>query len=332
MDDIFVLFNKGGKKFRDALFERISSEVDVENLGPVTWALKTNILRDRNAGILKISQETYVNELLQKYEVSGESNMPTHDKLFLPDGDASLDVALKKKFQAQIGALWWLASISRPDIFYAVHRCSKLQQLPNAVLAKCLKKIFEYLAATRGVGIVYERKTNTQLLSGYVDAAFGTEDEAQSRVGYFFLFRGNLVSWTSENPARVLTSSTEAECRGLVQFSKENLWHRQFHDELKIYTPTGPTVVYEDNQSAISMANNPGVPHKRSKHFGIEFAFFKQSVELGEIIPEYVSTDDQAADMLTKTLPAAKFTRFRDMVMGMTSKQVHFNTQLLTTV
>ena len=91
-----------------------------------------------------------------------------------------------------------------------MHRCSKLQQLPNAVLAKCLKKIFEYLAATRGVGIIYERKTNTQLLSGYVDAAFGTEDEAQSRVGYFFLFRGNLVSWTSENPARVLTSSTEA--------------------------------------------------------------------------------------------------------------------------
>jgi hypothetical protein len=90
--------------------------------------------------------------------------------------------------------------------------------------------------------------------------------------------------------------------------------------------------VYEDNQSAISMANNPGVPHKRSKHFGIEFAFFKQSVELGEIIPEYVSTDDQAADMLTKTLPAAKFTRFRDMVMGMTSKQVHFNTQSLTIV
>jgi len=53
---------------------------------------------------------------------------------------------------------------------------------------------------------------------------------------------------------------------------------------------------------------------------------------MGEIKPEYVSTDDQAADMLTKTLPAAKFIRFRDMVMGITSKQVHFNTQLLTKV
>lgn len=242
------------------------------------------------------------------------------------------DESLKKKFQAQIGALWWLASISRPDIYYAVHRCSKLQQTPNRVLEKCLNKILEYLASTRQVGIVYERKNNTQLLSGYVDAAFGTEDEAQSRVGFYFLFRGNLVSWTSENPTRVMTSSTEAECRGLVQFSKENLWHRQFHTEVGIYKLEGPTVVYEDNQSAISMANNPGVPHKRSKHYGIEFAFFKQSVELGEIVPQYVPTEEQAADMLTKTLSVVKFTEFRDKVMGLKAKQVHFNTQKFTKV
>jgi histone deacetylase 1/2 len=118
----------------------------------------------------------------------------------------------------------------------------------------------------------------------------------------------------------------------LVQFSKENLWHRQFHTEVGIYKIEGPTVVYEDNQSAISMANNPGVPHKRSKHYGIEFAFFKQSVELGEIVPQYVPTEEQAADMLTKTLTVGKFTEFRDKVMGLNPKQVHFNTQKFTKV
>jgi len=335
VDDIFTLYNKEGKKYRDTLFLTISSEVEVENLGPVTWALKTNILRDRTAGVLKISQEAYVNELLQKYEVTGESTNPTNDKLFLPEAgcDTTVNPSLKTKFQGQIGALWWLATISRPDIFYAVHRCSKMQQQPNGVLESCLKKILEYLASTRSVGIIYERREEkTPLLSGYVDAAFGTEDEAQSRVGYFFLFRGNLVSWTSENPTRVMTSSTEAECRGLVQFSKENLWHRQLHNELGIYKLTGPTIVYEDNQSAISMANNPGTPHKRAKHFGIEFAFFKQSVDLKEVKPEYVSTEEQAADMLTKTLTVAKFTKLRDMVMGMKTKQVHFSTQQLTKI
>ena len=38
----------------------------------------------------------------------------------------TLDSELKDyPFQSDIGSLWWLANISRPDIFYAVHRCSK---------------------------------------------------------------------------------------------------------------------------------------------------------------------------------------------------------------
>ena len=53
VDDIFVLYNLLGKKFRDSLFKRISGEVEVENLGPVSWALKTSILRDRTAGVIK---------------------------------------------------------------------------------------------------------------------------------------------------------------------------------------------------------------------------------------------------------------------------------------
>ena len=117
------------------------------------------------------------------------------------------DESLKKIFQSQIGGLWWLAGISRPDIFYAVHRCSKLQNRPNKKLGAHLQKIFSYLYGTISLGIVFKRSTSeTPLLSGYVDAAFATEATA-SRIGYFYLFKGNLVSWTSENTSRIMTSS-----------------------------------------------------------------------------------------------------------------------------
>ena len=107
-------------------------------------------------------------------------------------------------------------------------------------------------------------------------------------MGYFFLFRGNLVSWASENPARAMTSSTEAECRGLVHFAKENAWHRQIHTEINLFSVGHPTIVYEDNTAAITMANDQGTPHKKSKHFGIEWAYFKEAVQHGEIEPIYV--------------------------------------------
>jgi hypothetical protein len=332
VDDIFVLFNKAGKQFRDSLFESILAEIPIENLGPVSWALKTAILRDRKNGILKISQEQYCKDYLSKAgprkypSLKSPATNPNFPEASAPDDNLDrLDETLKKEFQSDIGAFWWLAQISRPDIYYAVHRCSKLVNKPNKRLGQRIQKIKDYLSLTPSVGIVFQKQENSPTLSGYVDAAFASEDGAQSRVGYFFLFKGNLVSWASENPSRVMTSSTEVECRGLVTVGKENLWHLQLQKELGLYKVQEPTTIYEDNTASIHLASDLSTPHKRSKHFGIEWSFFKESVEKGEIRPVYVSTDQQPADMLTKALISHKFIDFREMVMGNQDLQDHFD-------
>ena len=331
VDDIFVLFNKGGKQFRDSLFESILDKIPIENLGSVSWALKTSILRDRENGVIKISQEQYCREYLSKAGPrkfpalkSPATNPNFPDAQTADDALDRLDESLKKEFQSDIGAFWWLAQISRPDIFYAVHRCSKLVNKPNKRLGQRIQKIKDYLALTPSLGIVFKKQNNSPTLSGYVDAAFASEDESQSRVGYFYFFKGNLVSWASENPSRVMTSSTEVECRGLVTIGKENLWHLQLQKELGMFKVDEPTTIYEDNTASITMASDLSTPHKRSKHFGIEWSFFKESVENREIIPVYVSTDEQPADMLTKALTTNKFVIFREMVMGCPNLQDHF--------
>ena len=210
VDDIFVIFDKIGKTFRDSLFENILKQIPIENLGSVSWALKTSILRDRKQGVLKISQEQYCRDFLSR---TGASKFPPlkspatnpnfPENIAADDSLDRCDETLKKEFQSDIGAFWWLAQISRPDIFYAVHRCSKLVNKPNKRLGQRIQKIKDYLSLTPSIGIVYQRHENSPTLSGYVDAAFASEDESQSRVGYFYLFRGNLVSWASENPTRV---------------------------------------------------------------------------------------------------------------------------------
>jgi hypothetical protein len=196
---------------------------------------------------------------------------------------------------------------------------------PNKRLGQRIKKIKDYLSLTPSLGIVFQRHSNSPTLSGYVDASFASEENSASRVGYFYLFRGNLVSWASENPSRVMTSSTEVECRGLVTIGKENSWHRQFQTEINLFPVDKPTTVYEDNTASISLSSDLGTPHKKSKHFGIEWSYFKESVQLGEIFPVYVSTEDQPADMMTKSLVSAKFNIFRDMVMGDSSHFVSSN-------
>jgi hypothetical protein len=340
VDDIFVLFNEEGEKIRDQLFSTFLKYVDIGNLGTISWALKTHIQRDREKGILKISQELFTKEFLGGCEgfdgVSNFASVPTvtsgNDLAMTPSEEWG---GVVKNFQSDIGSFWWLAQISRPDIYYAVHRASKWATKPSKKLANWILQIKKYLAATSHLGIVFQRAGGTKpILSGFVDAAHGAEG-GESRTGYFFLFLGNLVSWTSENPKRVMTSSTEVECRGLCQFSKENVWQRQFHEELGLFPVDKPTIAWEDNSASIHLSTNPGVLHKRSKHFGLEWALFKQCVEFKEILPVFVKTEDQPADMLTKPLGAKKFLRFREMVMGEEKLQKHFdvgNVSLMSTV
>jgi hypothetical protein len=76
VDDIFALFNKLGKKIRDRLFENFDKHVEIDNLGPVSWALKTCIQRDREKGILKISQEQFTDAFLQAQGVKASETSP----------------------------------------------------------------------------------------------------------------------------------------------------------------------------------------------------------------------------------------------------------------
>ena len=88
--------------------------------------------------------------------------VPTHENLFLPAnfsvGEDVVDENLKKLYQSQIGALWWLTTISRPDIYYGVHRCSKMINKPTKILGKCILKILLYLSCTKNIGIIYQQK------------------------------------------------------------------------------------------------------------------------------------------------------------------------------
>ena len=63
-----------------------------------------------------------------------------------------------------------------------------------------------------------------------------------------------------------------------------------------------PTELKVDNQAAIAMSKNPEF-HKRTKYIGIRFHRIRQEQEVGKVNVTYVSSDKQAADLLTKSLP-----------------------------
>jgi 2-polyprenyl-6-methoxyphenol hydroxylase-like FAD-dependent oxidoreductase len=68
-----------------------------------------------------------------------------------------------------------------------------------------------------------------------------------------------------------------------------------------------------DNQAAISLCKNP-VHHERSKHIDTRFHYIRECVEEGMIKVQHVNTNDQLADILTKSLGKQKFIEMRKKV------------------
>ena len=67
---------------------------------------------------------------------------------------------------------------------------------------------------------------------------------------------------------------------------------------------------------------NP-VFHDKSKHIEIRYHFIRDMVQKGAIKLQYIPTDDQTTNVLTKPLPKVKFEYFRGRL------RVEENTSLL---
>lgn len=70
-------------------------------------------------------------------------------------------------------------------------------------------------------------------------------------------------------------------------------------------------MIYCDNQSCIKLSENP-VYHDRSKHIEIRYHFIRDYVQKGVVELQYITTDEQVVDILTKALVKGKLIFFRD--------------------
>jgi hypothetical protein len=66
-----------------------------------------------------------------------------------------------------------------------------------------------------------------------------------------------------------------------------------------------------DNESAIRITDNP-VEHIRTKHINIWYHFLRDHQQKGGIEIAYVSTHNQLADIFTKPLDEKMFSKFRN--------------------
>jgi hypothetical protein len=98
----------------------------------------------------------------------------------------------------------------------------------------------------------------------------------------------------------------------VVNASQEALWLRQILSEFG-FQHQHLTSLWCDNQSAIKLAKDP-VQHQRSKHIELHMHFIRKLIHDQVIEVLFFPTEDQVADIFTKSLTEAKFSKLRSML------------------
>jgi ribonuclease HI len=285
------------KEFIIELREFLSVHFKITDLGDAKYILGIQIIRDRDTGVIKLSQRQYVKEVLEKFNMGSckPVKTPLDSKVKFVKADESERVDVP--YREAIGSLMYLSVGTRPDIAAAVSMLSRYSNCPGKSHWEGVKRVMRYLAGTQDLGICFESGTGGEL-HGYCDSDHGGDlDSGRSTSGYAFLFGNGAISWSSKLQPTVATSSTEAEYMAAGHAVKQCIWVRELMSELKL--DVGRTVIYTDNMSSIALIKNP-VHHQRTKHIRINWHFIREVIESGEMEFEFVPSSEQAADMLTK--------------------------------
>ena len=218
-------------------------------------------------------------------------------------------------YVSAVGALLYLAIATRPDIAHTVSVLCRFNHNPGMEHWKAVKHLMRYLKGTVDLKLSYSPSASRSVepFTTFTDADHGGDsDTAKSTSGYLLCIGTGAVSWSSKLQSMVALSTTEAEFIAAVEAGKEMFWMRNLLQELG-YPVTSPSTFRIDNQSALSVAKNPE-HHGRMKHMDMRYFWLRQAVEESKLTPVYIATEDQAADILTKSLPAPKFAKCRGLM------------------
>eukprot|EP00253_Pinus_taeda_P025925 PITA_25925 len=199
---------------------QLSMTFDMKDLGAAKHILGMEIHRDRKNGKLWLSQQKYVEKVLEKFSMNNVKpvNIPlaSHFKLssvLSPRADEEKQYMSHVPYANAVGNLMYAMVSTRPDISHAVGVVSRFMANP------------------------------------------GDLDKRRSTTGYVFTLAGGAISWMSKLQETVSLSTTEAEYIVASDASKEAIWLKGLLDE--IGRMQEKVNVLCDSQSAIHLATNP---------------------------------------------------------------------------
>ncbi|XP_066323684.1 uncharacterized protein [Miscanthus floridulus] len=267
----------------DSFKEQMRRMFKMSDLGLMSFYLGLEVKQAGDA--ITLGQAAYARKLLEKADMAGcnPCHTPMEVRLRLSAKSSAPDVDATM-YRSLVGSLRYLVH-TRPDLTFAMGYVSRFMEKPKQDHYAAVKHILRYIAGTINYGICYPKLgCSNDKLTGYT-----------------------------------LTDYSDTEYMAGIAGACQAMWLVRLLGDI-----TGdkvqPSLLKMDNQSAIALSRNP-VLHDRSKHIDTKFHFIRECVEAGKIYVDHVSTEEQLADVLTKSLARARFTELRSRLASSSSSK-----------
>ena len=311
VDDILLMGNN--IEMLESIKAYLNKSFSMKDLGEAAYILGIKIYRDRSRRLIGLSQSTYLDKILKKFnmENSKKGFLPVLQGMRLSKTQSPTTTADREKmsivpYASAVGSLMYAMLCTRPDINLAISLVGRYQSDPGMEHWTAVKNILKYLKRTKEMFLVYGGDEEL-VVKGYVDASFDTDpDDSKSQTGYVYVLNGGAVSWCSSKQEVVAASTCEAEYIAASEAAHEGIWMKELITDLGVVpSASGPMTLFCDNTGAIAIAKEPRF-HRKTKHIKRRYNSIQDHVQSGVIDICKVHTDLNIADPLTKPLPRAK--------------------------
>ncbi|WVZ96966.1 LOW QUALITY PROTEIN: hypothetical protein U9M48_042541, partial [Paspalum notatum var. saurae] len=301
VDDILLI--KNDTRMLEAVKDSLRKSFLMKDLGEAAYILGIKIYRDRSKHIIGLSQSTYIDKVLKRF------NMHDSKKGFLP---MSLGTILSKTqcpsttdeqkrmseipYAFAIGSIMYAMICTRPDVSFALSVTIRYQSCLVKGHWIAVKNILKYLRRTKDVFLVFGGEEEL-VVKGYTNAGFKTDkDDSRSQARFVFCLNGG----ASSKQETLADSATEVEYIAASEAAKEAVWIRKFVSELVLFRALRAhwtfTVIISlplYKLRNLGHTNNPNI--------------YLEIIDRGDVKICKVHTDLNVADPLMKPLPQSKF-------------------------
>ena len=259
--------------------------------------------------------EGYIKRLAKTHGVLPTEfiDTPSSTDLFYPPHN-SKSYPLRE-YQRIIGGLIYCLKIRhdvRKEVIYLATRTS----CPTESDYKKARRVLVYLNSTSTYGPTFYT-TEGAVLSAHADASYAVHTDGRSQSGYYCSigrYSAPVCCYTGAQNSCVSLSSMSSEYVCLAECGKKIVHLRQLLADVG-FEQKEPTVIYEDNQSAIDLAVAPQIPRK-SRHILVRHHYIRDLVATKIVTIKHLGTDQMVADLLTKPVSALKYIPFRNALLN----------------